>query len=89
MAWQIEFLREAEKDLEKLDFQVGKRIVKFLYDKVACLDDPRTLGEPLRGPELGRYWRYRVGDYRIVTSIQDEILTVLVVRVGHRRLVYR
>jgi mRNA interferase RelE/StbE len=56
---------------------------------VAALEDPRSLGEPLRGPELGRFWKYRVGDYRLICHIRDREATVLVVRVGHRRDVYR
>ncbi len=89
MAWQIEFAPEAEKELSKLDKPVIQRILKFLLQRLAPLDDPRNLGEALRGAELGKYWKYRIGDYRLVCSIQDDCLRVLVVRIGHRREVYR
>jgi len=56
---------------------------------VAALDDPRSLGEALAGPRLGERWKYRVGDYRIIADIQDEVLVVYVVKIGNRRAVYR
>ncbi|MGH8321769.1 MAG: type II toxin-antitoxin system RelE family toxin [Gammaproteobacteria bacterium] len=89
MAWKIELTGDARKQLRKLDKPVAARIFAFLEQCVAVLDNPRTLGEPLHGPELHRYWKYRVGNYRIITSIQDEAITILVVRIGHRREVYR
>jgi len=64
-------------------------VLRFLADRVQGSDDPRTLGEALKGPVVGRYWKYRVGDYRIICDIQDALLLVLVVRIGHRREIYR
>ncbi len=89
MTWRIEYARAARKDVEGLDRQVAKRIRSFLEDRLAQLDDPRSLGEPLKGSRMGAFWKYRVGDYRIIASIEDERVTVLVVRIGHRRAVYR
>ena len=89
MGYRIEFDPRAEKELEKLDREVARRILRFLRERVATLEDPRSLGEPLRGPELGRCWKDRVGDYRLICHIQDREATVLVLRVGHRRDVYR
>jgi mRNA interferase RelE/StbE len=89
MIWRIEFEREAEKELKKLDRQVAQRIVKFLRERVAVLDNPRSVGQALVGSTLGDYWKYRVGDYRIVVDIQDKRVCVLVVRIGNRRQVYR
>lgn len=86
MAWTIEFARSAEKELAKLDRQVVRRILRFLRDRVSS--DPRCVGEPLKG-ELSEFWRYRVGDYRLYAAIHDVRVTVLVVKVGHRRDVYR
>jgi mRNA interferase RelE/StbE len=87
--WLIEFEKEAEKDLEKLDRQIQKRIVKFLRERVATLENPRSIGHALSGSELGDYWRYRVGDYRVIVDIQDRRLCVQVVGVGNRREIYR
>lgn len=86
MAWKIEFTRSAEKELSKLDRPVAQRILRFLKDRV--VNDPRSVGEPLKA-ELTGFWRYRVGNYRLYADIQDEHVLVLVVKVGHRRHVYR
>lgn len=89
MAWLIEFDEAAKADLAKLDKPIAKRITKFLRERVIGLDDPRSIGEALKGSQLGDFWKYRVGDYRIITEIQDKKLRVFVVKVGNRRDVYR
>jgi mRNA interferase RelE/StbE len=89
MAWKIEFERSAERELEKLDPAAAKRILHFLHDRVARLDDPRAIGEALTGSKLGALWRYRVGDVRIIVDIQDKLVRIVVIRVGNRREVYR
>lgn len=89
MGCRIEFDPRAEKELAKLDREVARRILRFLRERVAVLGDPRSLGEALHGPELGRFWKYRVGDYRLICIIQDQRITVVVLRIGHRRDVYR
>ena len=89
MAWRIEFDDKAKKDLADLDKAVAKRITAFLRERVAGLDDPRSIGEALKGSKLGAFWKYRVGDYRIVASIEDGALRILVVRIGNRKEVYR
>lgn len=89
MAWSIDLSDLAKKNLAKLDPPVARRILAFLQDRLSVLDDPRALGEALKGSELGHLWKYRVGDYRIIASIEDQALRVLVVRIGNRRQVYR
>lgn len=89
MAWKIELSSQAQKDLDQLDPQIARRILKFLSERVARLDDPRAIGEALKGSRLGEFWKYRVGDYRLIASIEDGRLTVLIVRIGNRREVYR
>lgn len=89
MVWTIEFDRVARKRVEKLDPQTRSRIRSFLYERLAVLDDPRTIGEALQGSELGQFWRYRVGDYRIICDLRDQRLVVLVLDIGHRREIYR
>lgn len=88
MAWTIEFLPQAAKELRKLDPLVAARIITTLEERIAPLDDPRALGSALAGEHAG-FWRWRIGDYRVVARIEDERLLILVVRVGHRREVYR
>ncbi len=72
-----------------MDVQLQLRLTEFMRERVAKLENPRSLGQALSGTELGSLWRYRAGDYRIVCEIQDRKLVVAVVRVGHRREVYR
>ncbi len=87
MAWRIDLTQSARDSLAKLDPSVAKRIVSFLRTRIAPAADPRALGKALRGP-LRDYWRYRVGDYRLICDIQDQVLRVLVVAVGNRKDVY-
>lgn len=89
MVWQIKFDDASKKDLAKLDKQIAKRITEFLRERVAILDDPRSIGEALKGSKLGEFWKYRVGDYRIISTIEDGALRILVVKIGNRREVYR
>jgi mRNA interferase RelE/StbE len=89
MKWIIEFDPSAVKELDKLDPQQSKRILRFLFDRVAHLDDPRSIGEALKGSRFNTLWKYRVGDYRIITSIEDNVTRILVVKIGDRKEVYR
>lgn len=89
MAWRIELERRAVKELDKLDPPAARRILRYLHERLAPLDDPRSLGEALRGSDLGEFWKYRVGDYRIIAALLDQRLVVLVVRIGRRDAVYR
>lgn len=86
MAWTIEFAESASKTLGKLDKPVAQRIIKFLRERVVI--DPRAVGEALQG-NLAPMWRYRVGDYRIICDIDDVTVKVIVVKIGHRREVYK
>lgn len=89
MAWRIELTPTAHKGLKDLDRAVAGRILKFLHERLAPMEDPRSLGDALKGSELGDFWRYRVGDYRIICAIEDRRLLILVVRIGNRREIYR
>ena len=89
MAYSVELSAEVARQLGKLDRQQAKRILKFLHERVAKLEDPRSIGKALRGSRLGEFWKYRVGDYRLICKIEDARLIVLVLRVGHRKEIYR
>ncbi len=89
MAWQIKISQTAEKRLKKLDREVARRLIAFMRERVAVLDNPRVLGEALKGSELGEFWKYRVGDWRLICEIEDARITVTVVDLGNRREVYR
>ena len=88
MVWRIEYTETAVKQLRKLDKQIARQIVDFMDERIAPLDDPRSAGKALVGP-LGGFWRYRVGDYRVICEIRDGTLVTLVVQIGNRREVYR
>jgi mRNA interferase RelE/StbE len=88
MTWSVELAPAALKEIGKLDPQISRRIRKFLV-RLSSLEDPRSLGEALHGSKLGEFWKYRVGDYRLICSIEDQRLVVLVLRVGNRREIYR
>jgi mRNA interferase RelE/StbE len=89
MAYSVELSEGVDRELDKLDAQHRKRILNFLNERVAKLDDPRSIGQALRGSRLGEFWKYRVGDYRLICRIEDDRLLVLVLRLGHRREIYR
>jgi len=89
MAWSIEFSPTAQRQLRQQDPQIARRLNRFLFERVAGLDNPRIIGEALKGTEYGDLWKYRVGDYRIIASIEDKLVRILVVRIGNRREVYR
>ncbi|MEY0491453.1 type II toxin-antitoxin system RelE family toxin [Proteus terrae] len=70
-----------------MDKQIARRIVDFMDLRIAALDDPRQSGKSLKG-ELGEFWRYRVGDYRILCEIRDDELVILATTIGHRKEIY-
>lgn len=89
MPWKIEFADSAARQLRKLDRQTALRLTRYLRKRVSGARDPRSLGAALKGDELGQFWKYRVGDYRLIAEIKDKELRILIVRLGHRRDVYR
>ncbi|YBV96999.1 type II toxin-antitoxin system RelE/ParE family toxin [Phyllobacteriaceae bacterium JZ32] len=86
--WAIRFDAKAEKELGRLSSIDRQRILKFLQQHIAPSENPRSVGDALAGP-LSGFWRYRVGDYRVIVRIDDRAITVYVVRIGNRREVYR
>jgi mRNA interferase RelE/StbE len=89
MTWIIELDPGVERELNKLDRQQAKRILKFLFDRVAHLDDPRSIGEALKGSRFDTLWKYRVGDYRIISNLEDSTSKISVLKIGNRKEIYR
>ena len=89
MTWTIEISPLARKNLDGLDRQAAQRILRYLHERIAPLEDPRSLGGALKGSRLGEFWKYRVGDYRIVSRVEDSRMLVVAVKIGHRRDIYR
>jgi mRNA interferase RelE/StbE len=88
LGWRIELTENAKVNLAKLDKPVAKRITAFIR-RLSSLDDPRSIGAALTGSRFGEFWKYRVGDYRIIAHIEDAAVRIHVVRIGNRRDVYR
>lgn len=86
MAWKVEITKSAEKIINKLDKNIQKRISIFI--KKVASENPRLRGKVLKGNKKD-LWRYRVGDYRIICRIKDEVITIVVLAVGHRREIYK
>jgi mRNA interferase RelE/StbE len=88
LAWTVKISDVAERQLRKLDRPIQKRILNWIDDRIEGCKNPRHFGEPLKGDRAG-FWRYRIGDYRVLSDIQDEKVLVLVLSIGHRRQIYR
>ena len=89
MAWTIELTNTAVRQLARLDRPLAQRIRKFLQQRVAMLENPRAIGQALHGKVLGEFWKYGLGDYRIIVRIEDDRLVILVIEISHRGEVYR
>ena len=85
--WRVEIVRSAQRELNKLPRDQRARILEFLEERVAR-GYPRNVGHALTG-EFADLWSYRVGDFRLIARIEDRIVTVIVVRIGNRREIYR
>ena len=89
MAWTINFTESALRQLKKLDKLIAVRVIDYMDERIATVEDPRTLGKHLVGLKLGNYWRYRVGDIRVICNIQAGKMCVLIIEIVNRREVYR
>ena len=85
--WKVEYSTQASRQLRKLDNSVRVLIERFV-ERLPEYPNPRDIGKVLTGQYAG-LWRYRVGDYRLICSIHDEVLIVEVVNIGHRSKVYQ
>lgn len=88
MIYKVEYLPQVLKTLQKLDKYTSRIIVEWIEKNLVGCKDPRKTGKPLSANRVGQ-WRYRVGDYRIITTIQDDRLIILVIAIGHRRDIYK
>ena len=84
----VSFEPRALSELKKLDRAAQQRIVRFLHEHITADHDPRESGKPLTGDKVGLR-RYRIGPYRVVCRVKDEERIVLVLRIAHRKDVYR
>jgi len=89
LAWTIKYSDSARKQLHQLDRQSAMRILDYMDERILVNSNPRLHGKILTGPTLGSYLPYRVGGYRMICQIQDEVLCVLVIEIGDRKAIYR
>ena len=87
MSYRVVFTENAKKDLKKLDRHTAALILGWIRKNLEGCGDPRIHGKGLTANRSGE-WSYRVGDYRIIATIEDSRLVILVVTVGHRREIY-
>lgn len=87
MKYQVVYTRAAVKQLKKMDRKIAALIISFIEDKLLDCENPRAYGKALQG-NLSNIWRYRIGDYRVLAKIQDHVLVITVVEVGHRKNIY-
>lgn len=88
MRFDVEYTEKAKKSIRKLDNSVRMMIKAWIEKNLVGIDDPKKHGKGLSS-SLSGYWRYRVGDYRILAEIQEHRLVILVIEVGHRRDIYK
>ena len=87
MRFKVFFEKNADKQLKKLDVTHQRIIVNWISKNIENTNNPRAFGKSLKG-ELKNYWRYRVGDYRIIAEINDEEVKIIIIEVGHRINIY-
>ena len=87
MKYSVEYTKTAVKELRKMDRKIASFIVAYIEEKLVDCENPRLYGKALQG-SLNDKWRYRVGDYRILTCIEDDKVIITVVEVGHRKEIY-
>ena len=88
LAWTIEISDTAKKQLKKMGKEDAKRIISYLKSRAAEGDNPRKTGKALKG-NLSELWRYRIGDFRVICELQDNVMTILVLKAGHRKEIYK
>ena len=86
--WHIEFSEKANKSIRKISTKNQERIFSFIESRLTIHPNPRFIGDQLKGT-LNAYWRFRVGDYRIITSIEDKRYVIFIEVIAHRKHVYK
>ena len=87
MTYKVVYTTTAAKQFKKMDRSIAAFILSFIEDKLVDCENPRAYGKAFQG-NLSEIWRYRVGDYRILAKIEDQLLIITVVEVGHRKSIY-
>ena len=88
MDWKSEYSPDVIRQLNKLDQPIRRRIFRYLEEHIHQCKNPRHFGEALTA-NRAKFWRYRVGDYRIICDILEEKVIILILTIGHRREIYK
>jgi len=88
MNYTVQFSNNARKELHKLDRYTSALILGWIEKNLEGCADPRAHGKPLTADHRGQ-WRYRVGNYRLLAQIRDDTVTILMLKIGHRKEVYK
>ncbi|WP_198022309.1 type II toxin-antitoxin system RelE family toxin [Candidatus Odyssella acanthamoebae] len=84
--WTLIFSPKVEREFKKLDRPIQGRLFSF-FDKLVQEPDPKVHGKPLKG-QLSSFWSYRIGDYRVICRLEEDKMTIVALKVGHRKDVY-
>ncbi len=88
MSYKIEFSDIAVKNLRKMDSASRKKVLEYIKDVISKVDNPRLIGKSLVG-NLKGLWRYRTGNFRILCQITDQQMLILIVKIAHRKDIYK
>ena len=88
MKYKVNYSDDALKDLKKIDKHQVRIILGWIEKNLIDCDDPRRHGKSLKHNRCDE-WSYRVGTYRLLADIQDDVITIEIINVGHRRDVYK
>jgi len=87
MSYSVKLSDNAIKSMKKLDEHTRKMIMAWIEKNLDGCDNPRAYGKALTGT-FREYWRYRVGKYRLMAKIKDDVVEIVIANVGHRDKVY-
>jgi mRNA interferase RelE/StbE len=85
--YQLAFTKQSLKDLKDIDITIRMMVLAWIEKNLSTIENPRVIGNPIKRNHEG-LWRYRVGQYRLLTQIQDQTLTILMVTITHRKDAY-
>lgn len=87
MTYQVVYTKKAIKSLSKIDQSQQKLIIAWIEKNLVHTEDPKALGKSLKG-NLKEYWRYRIGNYRILADIDNDEIKIIIFNIGHRKDIY-
>lgn len=88
MEYKVIYSKDAIKSMKKLEKGQRFLLYSWIENNLVNTTTPRSTGKALKGASKD-YWRYRVGNYRIIANIQDMEITILIINIGHRREIYK